>query len=80
MTGKKRPGRATPILLALNAAKPFGSSPLERLLTLIGTVITHYQIGEEALQKLAAVFQQVAQDSTEGGQSAKISAKGIYGQ
>ncbi|KAJ8123224.1 hypothetical protein ONZ43_g778 [Nemania bipapillata] len=43
-------------------------------------LITHYQIGEEAIQKLAVVFQQIANESTEGIQSAKAPANGIYGQ
>lgn len=43
-------------------------------------LITHYQIGEEAIQKLAAVFQQVAQESTAGAQPAKDPATGIYGR
>ncbi|KAI1133514.1 pyridoxal phosphate-dependent transferase [Nemania abortiva] len=42
-------------------------------------LITHYQIGEEAVQKLATVFQQVAQENAAGGQSAKDPATGIYG-
>ncbi|GAP90322.2 putative threonine aldolase [Rosellinia necatrix] len=50
-------------------------------LKLLGNrLITHYQIGEEALQKLAAVFQQVAQESTAGVQSVKVQATGIYGR
>ncbi|KAI1115174.1 pyridoxal phosphate-dependent transferase [Nemania sp. NC0429] len=43
-------------------------------------LITHYQIGEEAIQKLATVFQQVAQESKAGVQPAKDSATGIYGR
>ncbi|KAI1186041.1 pyridoxal phosphate-dependent transferase [Nemania serpens] len=43
-------------------------------------LITHYQIGEEAIQKLAAVFQQVAQENTAGAQPADGPAKGIYGR
>ncbi|KAI1154884.1 l-allo-threonine aldolase [Nemania diffusa] len=49
-------------------------------LKLMGNLITHYQIGEEAMQKLATIFQQVAKENAEGVQSAKVPAKGIYGQ
>ncbi|KAI0109639.1 pyridoxal phosphate-dependent transferase [Nemania sp. FL0031] len=41
-------------------------------------LITHYQIGEEAIQKLAAIFQQVAGENT-GVQSEKGPTTGIYG-
>ncbi|KAI0970012.1 pyridoxal phosphate-dependent transferase [Xylaria arbuscula] len=43
-------------------------------------LITHYQIGEEAVQRLAGVFQQVARESTNGVQSEKTEAVGIYGR
>ncbi|KAI0873947.1 pyridoxal phosphate-dependent transferase [Hypoxylon argillaceum] len=39
-------------------------------------LITHYQIGEEAMQKLATIFQQVAKENAEGVQSAKGHSKG----
>ncbi|KAJ8126079.1 hypothetical protein O1611_g7559 [Lasiodiplodia mahajangana] len=42
-------------------------------------LITHYQIGEEAIQKLDAVFQQVSQENTAGAQSEKGTTAGIYG-
>ncbi|KAI8947133.1 pyridoxal phosphate-dependent transferase [Xylaria longipes] len=43
-------------------------------------LITHYQIGEEAIQKLAGVFQQVARENAAGAEPAKSHATGIYGQ
>ncbi|KAI3331890.1 pyridoxal phosphate-dependent transferase [Xylariaceae sp. AK1471] len=44
-------------------------------------LITHYQIGEEGIQKLAAVFQQVAQEKVAGVQPDKDGhATGPYGR
>ncbi|KAI0423271.1 pyridoxal phosphate-dependent transferase [Xylaria grammica] len=49
-------------------------------LKLIGNrLITHYQIGEEAIQKLAAIFQQVARENT-GSVQPKNHTAGIYGR
>ncbi|KAI0815685.1 l-allo-threonine aldolase [Xylaria sp. FL0064] len=50
-------------------------------LKLLGNrLITHYQIGEEAIQRLAGVFQQVAREHTNGVESGKGQTTGIYGQ
>ncbi|TGJ88236.1 hypothetical protein E0Z10_g560 [Xylaria hypoxylon] len=43
-------------------------------------LITHYQIGEEAIQKLAVIFQQVARENTGGDQPKKSHTTGIYGR
>ncbi|KAI0526085.1 pyridoxal phosphate-dependent transferase [Xylaria bambusicola] len=44
-------------------------------------LITHYQIGEEAIQRLAAVFQQVAQEKGANSvQPEKSQTAGIYGK
>ncbi|KAI0907880.1 l-allo-threonine aldolase [Ustulina deusta] len=50
-------------------------------LKLLGNrLIIHYQIGEEAIEKLATVFQQVAQENTVGVQPEKRHTVGIYGR
>ncbi|KAI1421058.1 pyridoxal phosphate-dependent transferase [Xylaria sp. FL1777] len=41
-------------------------------------LITHYQIGEEAIQRLAGVFQQIAREST--GAHPENHTEGIYGK
>ncbi|KAI0404950.1 pyridoxal phosphate-dependent transferase [Xylaria palmicola] len=43
-------------------------------------LITHYQVSEEAIQKLGAVFQQVAKENSAGAQPAEDRPTGIYGQ
>ncbi|KAI1819912.1 pyridoxal phosphate-dependent transferase [Xylaria intraflava] len=43
-------------------------------------LITHYQIGQEAIDKLAWVFQQVANENKTGASSGQARAAGIYGQ
>ncbi|KAI0453695.1 pyridoxal phosphate-dependent transferase [Xylaria acuta] len=63
------------------SAQRFEQLGREAGLKLMGhRLITHYQIGEEAIQKLAAVFQQVARESTAGGEPAKNQVTGIYGR
>ncbi|KAI0430978.1 l-allo-threonine aldolase [Xylaria sp. FL1042] len=50
-------------------------------LKLLGNrLITHYQIGEEAIQRLAGVFERIARERTAGAQSEKGQTAGIYGQ
>ncbi|KAI0548636.1 l-allo-threonine aldolase [Xylaria curta] len=62
-------------------AKRFEELGREAGLKLMGArLITHYQIGEEAIQKLGAVFQQVARESATGGETAKSQVTGIYGR
>ncbi|TRX98200.1 hypothetical protein FHL15_000845 [Xylaria flabelliformis] len=62
-------------------AQRFEQLGREAGLKLMGNrLITHYQIGEEAIQKLGAVFQQVARESATGGETAKSQVTGIYGR
>ncbi|KAI0543148.1 pyridoxal phosphate-dependent transferase [Xylaria digitata] len=52
-------------------------------LKLLGNrLITHYQIGEEAIQKLSAIFEQIARENTGGVQPDKEDRNktGIYGR
>ncbi|KAI0489593.1 pyridoxal phosphate-dependent transferase [Xylaria cf. heliscus] len=63
------------------SAQRFEQLGREAGLKLMGNrLITHYQIGEEAIQKLATVFQQVARESKTGSEETKSQVTGIYGR